>query len=73
MRIPPPITRGASANRHERWGRDAMDVLAARDERGRCGRRNRVVLIPRRWDQAGGSGDVVPDGTDTPESVGDGG
>jgi hypothetical protein len=32
--------------------RDAMDVQAAQDVRGRCGRRNRVVLISRRWDQA---------------------
>ena len=45
------LRRGASANRHERWGRDAMDAEAVRDERGRCGRRNRVVLISRRWDQ----------------------
>jgi hypothetical protein len=30
--------------------RDAMDVLAAPDERSQCGRRSRVVLIPRRWD-----------------------
>jgi hypothetical protein len=29
-----------------------MDVQAVPDERGRCGRRSRVVLIPRRWDQA---------------------
>jgi len=29
-----------------------MDAKVAPDERGRCGRRNRVVLISRRWDQA---------------------
>jgi hypothetical protein len=29
-----------------------MDAKAVLDERGRCGRRNRVVLISRRWDQA---------------------
>jgi len=43
--------RGASANRHDRWAQDAMDAKAVQDERGRCGRRNRVVLISRRWDQ----------------------
>jgi len=32
--------------------RDAMDALAAPDERSQCGRRSRVVLIPRRWNQA---------------------
>jgi len=31
-----------------------MDVLAPEDERHRRGRQNRVVLIPRRWDQARG-------------------
>jgi hypothetical protein len=44
-------TRGALRDRHERWARDAMDTLAAPDERGQSGRRSRVVLIPRRWDQ----------------------
>jgi hypothetical protein len=34
--------------------RDAMDVLAPPDERRKCGRQSRVVLIPRRWDQARG-------------------
>jgi len=34
--------------------RDAMDVLALVDEHGRYGRRNRVVLISRRWDQVCG-------------------
>jgi len=31
--------------------RDAMDVLAPPDERRNHGRRSRVVLISRRWDQ----------------------
>ena len=31
-----------------------MDAKTVRDERGRCGRRNRVVLISRRWDQPPG-------------------
>jgi len=31
-----------------------MDVLAAADERSRGGRQNRVVPIPRRWDQPSG-------------------
>jgi hypothetical protein len=54
LRASRSLRRGASANRHERWGRDAMDAEAVQDERGRCGRRNRVVLISRRWDQVGG-------------------
>jgi len=29
-----------------------MDARAAQDERGNRGRRRRVVLISRRWDQA---------------------
>ena len=28
-----------------------MDVTVSLDERHRCGRRSRVVLIPRRWNQ----------------------
>jgi hypothetical protein len=48
----PEPTRGAFRDRHERWVRDAMDVLATPDERCEYVRRNRVVLIPRRWDQA---------------------
>src|ERR1700675_824820 len=32
-----------------RW--DAVDAKAATDERGRCGRRSRVVLTPRCWRQ----------------------
>jgi hypothetical protein len=50
---PAPIG-GAARDRHGRWERDAMDAWAALDGRGRCGRRNRGVLISRRWDQAGG-------------------
>jgi len=44
--------RGALRDRHERWRRDAVDASCAKDERARCGRRSRVVPIPRRWDQA---------------------
>ncbi len=46
-----PKKRGV-AQRHERW--DAVDAEAATDERGRCGRRSRVVLAPRCWRQVGG-------------------
>jgi len=31
---------------------DAMDALVSPGERRECGRRNRVVLSPRRWGQA---------------------
>ena len=48
---PAPMKRDVSADRHEPWGGDAMAADAARDERGGGGRRSRVVLIPRRWDQ----------------------
>src|SRR5258708_5719972 len=51
---PAPMKRDVSADRHEPWGGDAMDADAARDERGGRGRRNRAVLISRRWDQASG-------------------
>ena len=44
--------RGALRDRHERWRRDAMDASSAEDERARCGRRSRVVPVPRCWDQA---------------------
>ena len=44
----PPLSRGALRGRHERWVRDAVDALAAQDERGGSGRRSRVVLISRR-------------------------
>ena len=37
--------------RHERRVRDAMDASACPDEAHRRGRRNRVVLTPRRWRQ----------------------
>jgi len=48
----PAAVRGALRDRHGCWRQDAMDALAVRDERGRCGRRSRVVLSPRRWGQA---------------------
>jgi len=48
---PASTQRGASANRHERWGRDAMDALVRLDEARGCGRQRRVVLAPRRWRQ----------------------
>jgi hypothetical protein len=44
-------TRGAYRDRHERWMRDAVDATVCIDEARRSGRRNRVVLIPRCWDQ----------------------
>jgi hypothetical protein len=44
-------TRGALRDRHECWARDAMGALVSLDEWHRCARRNRVVLISRRWDQ----------------------
>jgi len=34
-------------------GRDAVDAAAQPDERRLCGRRSRVVLMPRRWHQVG--------------------
>src|SRR5690348_11249093 len=48
-----------TADRHRTCGGNAMDALAVRaifraDERGRGGRRSRVVLTPRRWCQARG-------------------
>jgi hypothetical protein len=49
---PASMTRDVSTDRHEPWGGDAMDADATSDERGGRGRRNRVVLISRRWDQA---------------------
>src|SRR5437879_6094163 len=33
-------------------GRDAVDADSVQDERAASGRRNRVVLTPRRWRQA---------------------
>jgi len=50
----PVPTRGALRDRHEWRARDAMDVSASTDEWCRCGRRSRVVLVPRRWDQPSG-------------------
>jgi len=32
--------------------RDAMDAFVLPDEQSECGWQSRVVLIPRRWDQA---------------------
>jgi len=45
--IPRP-SEGRTRNRHERWLRGAVDVSAQQGERRGHGRRNRVVLIPRR-------------------------
>src|SRR6267154_4824344 len=49
--LSPPVSpdkRGGSrSSRNARW--DAVDAEAATDERGRCGRRSRVVLTPRCW------------------------
>jgi hypothetical protein len=50
----PASSRGAFRDRHGRRARDAVDASGARDECTECGRRSRVVLIPRRWDQVGG-------------------
>jgi hypothetical protein len=36
-----------------------MDAQAAQDERGRCMRQNRVVLIPRRCPDAGSSSPLM--------------
>jgi hypothetical protein len=49
----PPRSEGRT-RRHGRWVRDAMDALATQDERRHGGRRNRVVLTPRRWRQGRG-------------------
>ena len=49
---PASTRRGASADRHERGKKDAMDVQPWRDERGRADERNRAVPTPRRWRQA---------------------
>ena len=47
----PARPRGADASSRT-LRREAMDVEAVTDEHSRCGRQNRVVPIPRRWDQA---------------------
>jgi hypothetical protein len=47
-------TRGALRDRHERWVRDAMDVLARETNAASRVRQSRVVLTPRRWCQVGG-------------------
>jgi hypothetical protein len=52
--------RGALANVIDAGG-DAMDAKALLDEQRGCGRRSRVVLMPRRWHQVGGS-DSINDG-----------
>jgi hypothetical protein len=56
----PAATRGAARDRHGRWlaGCDGREVLERNHVRGRAllrGRRNRVVLAPRRWRQIGGT------------------
>src|SRR6266581_1149162 len=48
---PASMKRDVSADRHDTWGGDAMDADGTSDERGGRGRRNRMVLISRRWDQ----------------------
>jgi hypothetical protein len=52
----------ARRDRHERRARDAMDAVMPQDVRQGSVRSSRVVLIPRRWDQA-----------DRDQSIGDGG
>jgi hypothetical protein len=47
----PARPRGADASSRT-LRREAMDAEAVTDEHGRSGRQNRVVPIPRRWDQA---------------------
>jgi hypothetical protein len=60
---PPSRThRRARRDRHERRARDAMDAVMPQDVRQGSVRSSRVVLIPRRWDQA-----------DRGQSIGDGG
>jgi hypothetical protein len=51
----PAPPRGAFRDRHERWRRDAVDAVGAKDGRRRRGRRSRVVLTPSRRCQVGGS------------------
>ena len=48
-------TEGAYARSPRTLGQDAVDAWVSRGERRKCVRRSRVVLIPRRWDQVGGS------------------
>jgi hypothetical protein len=52
---PASMKRDVSADRHDTCGGDAMDADGTQDERGASGRRSRVVLIPRRWDQVRGA------------------
>src|SRR5215467_1078765 len=44
---------GAFGQSPQTLEQDAVDVLIAPGGRDRYGRQSRVVLIPRRWDQAG--------------------
>jgi hypothetical protein len=43
---PAPVQRGASADRHETWARDAMDANALSDVQCESGRQKRVGLAP---------------------------
>jgi hypothetical protein len=46
-----------------RWTRGLAACLVQADERDSCGRRNRVVLTPRRWCPAQCARRVVADAT----------
>ena len=52
-RARPAPTRGASRSSRE-VVQDAMNADVTADERDKSARRNRMVLIPRRWDQVCG-------------------
>ena len=45
-RIPARLQRGASADRHETWARDAMDANVLSDVQCVSGRQRRVGLAP---------------------------
>jgi hypothetical protein len=49
-----PTQRGVSRSSRT-LERDAVDADGAKDEGAGCGRRSRVVLMPRRWHQVGES------------------
>ena len=51
----PAPTRGAYRDRHGRRMRDAVDARGALTNAQASGRQRRVVLMPRRWHQVGGS------------------
>ena len=51
IRRVPPSPRGALRDRHERWVRDAVDALAAQDERCPDADSKIVWSAPRRWCQ----------------------